>query len=274
MNKTCQNVVSSFYWLIVLLVVFVQCKDDSGDSLKPQVEKIPKSVLFIGNSYTYYNDLEVIVARLASADVVYSLFTERTAVGSYKLVEHALRPETILAIKSRKWDLIVLQEMSTLPITNLNEFSDGAKKLDQIIKETRPDFNGMLLYTTWGRRDVAGEASMTARGITTFNQMQDALSSAYLQVGKERNAEVAPVGIAWQKVRSSYEGIIDLYNSDGTHPSFAGSYLTACVFFASICDRSPVGNTYKETLKQDVADILQKKAYEAYLEYKGKGYLK
>jgi hypothetical protein len=274
MNKTSQNVVSSFYWLVVLLIVFVQCKDDSGDSLKSQVEKIPKSVLFIGNSYTYYNDLEVIVARLASADAVYSLFTERSAVGSYKLVEHAVRPETILAIKSRKWDLIVLQEMSTLPITNVSEFSDGAKKLDQIIKETRPDFNGMLLYTTWGRRDVAGEASMTARGITTFNQMQDALSKAYLQVGQERSAEVAPVGIAWQKVRSSYDGQIDLYNSDGTHPSFVGSYLTACLLYASICDRSPVGNTYKETLKQDVADILQKKAYEAYLEYKGKGYLK
>jgi hypothetical protein len=127
---------------------------------------------------------------------------------------------------------------------------------------------------TWGRKDVMSEASMTARGITTFNQMQDALSKAYLQVGQERSAEVAPVGIAWQKVRSSYDGQIELYNSDGTHPSFAGSYLAACLLYASICDRSPVGNTYKETLIQDVADILQKKAYEAYLEYKEKGYLK
>ena len=195
-------------------------------------------------------------------------------MGSYTLMEHTSRPETILAIKSRKWDLIALQEMSTLPITNISEFSDGAKKLDQIIKETRPDFNGLILYMTWGRKDVASETSMTSRGISTFNQMQDALASAYLKVGQERSAEVAPVGIAWQKIRSSYDSQINLYDSDGTHPSFAGSYLTACVFYASICDRSPIGNLYKETLPQNVADILQRKAYEAYLEYKGKGYLK
>jgi hypothetical protein len=276
MNKVFQKAASPFYWLIVISIVFGQCKgkDDSLDSSKLPAEKIIKSVLFIGNSYTYYNDLEMIVAHLASADTVYSLFTERTAAGSYTLMEHAARPETILAIKSRKWDLIVLQEMSTLPITNIKEFSDGAKKLEQIIKETRSDFKGLLLYMTWGRKDVASEASMTSRGIKTFNQMQDALSSAYLQVGQERNAEVAPVGIAWQKVRSSYDSQIDLYNSDGTHPSFAGSYLTACVIYASICDRSTIGNLYKETLPQNVADILQRKAYEAYLEYKSKGYLK
>ena len=146
--------------------------------------------------------------------------------------------------------------------------------MDQIIKETRPDFNGLIFYLTWGRKDVASETSMTSRGISTFNQMQDALTSAYLKVGQERSAEVAPVGIAWQKVRSSYDSQINLYDSDGTHPSFAGSYLTACVFYASICDRSPIGNLYKETLPQNVADILQRKAYEAYLEYKVKGYLK
>lgn len=275
MNKILKKGVSPFFWLFLLTIVFVQCKgkDDSSDPSK-LADKINKSVLFIGNSYTYYNDLEMIVAHLASADTVYSLFTERTAVGSYTLLEHAARPETILAIKSRKWDFIVLQEMSTLPITNINEFSDGAKKLEQIIKETRPDFKGLLLYMTWGRKDVASESSMTSRGIKTFNQMQDALAGAYLKVGLERNAEVAPVGIAWQKVRSSYDSQIDLYNSDGTHPSFAGSYLTACVFYSSICDRSPVGNLYKETLSQNVADILQRKAYEAYLEYKVKGYLK
>ncbi|MEI7421406.1 MAG: DUF4886 domain-containing protein [Prolixibacteraceae bacterium] len=276
MNKILSKAVSSIYWLIVFSIVFVQCKgkDDSSDSSNLHAAKIIKSVLFIGNSYTYYNDLEMIVAHLASADTVYSLYTEKTAVGSYTLIEHSVRPETILAIKSRKWDLIVLQEMSTLPITNLSEFSDGAKKMDQIIKETRPDFNGLIFYLTWGRKDVASETSMTSRGITTFNQMQDALTSAYLKVGQERSAEVAPVGIAWQKVRSSYDSQINLYDSDGTHPSFAGSYLTACVFYASICDRSPIGNIYKETLSQNVADILQRKAYEAYLEYKGKGYLK
>ena len=276
MNKILSKAVSSIYWLIVFSIVFVQCKgkDDSSDSSNLHAAKIIKSVLFIGNSYTYYNDLEMIVAHLASADTVYSLYTEKTAVGSYTLIEHSVRPETILAIKSRKWDLIVLQEMSTLPITNLSEFSDGAKKMDQIIKETRPDFNGLIFYLTWGRKDVASETSMTSRGISTFNQMQDALTSAYLKVGQERSAEVAPVGIAWQKVRSSYDSQINLYDSDGTHPSFAGSYLTACVFYASICDRSPIGNLYKETLPQNVADILQRKAYEAYLEYKVKGYLK
>jgi len=51
---------------------------------------------------------------------------------------------------------------------------------------------------------------------------------------------VAPVGIAWAEVRRERPSI-ELFFSDGSHPSAAGSYLAACTLYAALFNRSPVG---------------------------------
>jgi hypothetical protein len=61
-----------------------------------------------------------------------------------------------------------------------------------------------------------------------------------MRAAKETKSIVAPVGIAWADVASK-EPSIDLYYKDGAHPSPAGTYLNACVFYATIFGRSPVG---------------------------------
>jgi hypothetical protein len=34
---------------------------------------------------------------------------------------------------------------------------------------------------------------------------------------------------------------LSLYHEDGSHPAPAGSYLAACVFYAVLLDKSPIG---------------------------------
>jgi hypothetical protein len=46
-------------------------------------------------------------------------------------------------------------------------------------------------------------------------------------------------GIAWAQVRERPE--LELYYTDGSHPSPAGSYLAACTLYATIFHQSPAG---------------------------------
>ena len=48
-----------------------------------------------------------------------------------------------------------------------------------------------------------------------------------------------------------------------THPSPAGSYLAACVHFATLFGASPVGNEYTAGLPADDAELLQRAAARA-----------
>ena len=60
---------------------------------------------------------------------------------------------------------------------------------------------------------------------------------------------------------------IDLYTSDKRHPSKAGTYLSACMIFASIFQSSPVGNNFIFDLDKEVAMNLQKNAWNTYKKY-------
>src|SRR5208282_4563589 len=71
-------------------------------------------ILFIGNSYTYRNDLPRMFARLANAGG-HEVETDMVATGSFTLSNHLASSHTLKKIKSGKWDWVVLQEQSTIP---------------------------------------------------------------------------------------------------------------------------------------------------------------
>ena len=66
----------------------------------------------------------------------------------------------------------------------------------------------------------------------------------YVSVGNEVGALVIPVGLAFEE---SYRRRPDFRlhkDYDGSHPNMNGTYLAACVVFASLYGKSPVGNSY------------------------------
>jgi PKD repeat protein len=86
--------------------------------------------------------------------------------------------------------------------------------------------------------------------------MNDRLRWAYKQMADENEALMSPVGMAW---RASWEAdsSINLWSSDNSHPSLAGSYLAACVFYATILEKNPVGLSYTAGLPAAQATFLQ-----------------
>lgn len=179
-------------------------------------------VLFIGNSYTFYNDLPKLVADLAAARGV-TIELERVTKGGATLEYHWDTGKAAKVIESGKFDYVVLQENSLRPLNDQPKMADSVRKFAEVVKRSGAK---LVLYMTWSRKKTP--------------ETQAALSKAYQSLGKELGAVVVPVGRAWQSFRKEHERP-ELYTGDGSHPTLAGSYLAACVFVARMLDENPVG---------------------------------
>jgi len=98
--------------------------------------------------------------------------------------------------------------------------------------------------------------------------MQSAIDDGYLAIAAEEQAAVAPVGVAWSSVMSQAHPA--LWQDDGSHPTTAGTYLAACVFYATIYHQSPRGLAYHADLSAVDAAILQAVAADTVLGDPGK----
>jgi hypothetical protein len=185
---------------------------------------VPQKILFIGNSYTYYNDLDIVLKKLAaSARPSVKFLIARIAEGSATLETHYNNPATLAKIRNMKWDIVILQEQSFRPIEDVQAFYAFARKLDAVIKDSGAR---TVFYMTWARQNKP--------------EMTEPLNKAYTQMGRQLGALVAPVGLAYVASLKS-DPAIPLYIEDGSHPTPQGTYLAACVFYATLTGRSPVG---------------------------------
>jgi hypothetical protein len=190
-------------------------------------------VLFIGNSFTARNDVPGLIAQLAAARG-HALAHRLVQAGGASLRMHWNKGEAQRAIAGSRWDRVVLQEQSTLPIKNARRMHENVRLFDEAIRASGAR---TVLYLTWARRHAP--------------ETQETITRAYREIGAELGADVAPVGEAWERVLGT-PGHPDLYDTDGSHPSLAGSYLAACVLFATLFGESPVG------IASDVAGLSER----------------
>lgn len=212
------------------------------------------SVLFIGNSYTYYNNLPILIEGIANS-FGDELYHDSQTPGGTTFAGHAANAATYTKIKSQPWDFVVLQAQSQEP-----SFSDS-----QVDTETLPYAEQLadsvyanrfcsevMFFMTWGREN--GDPQWAP--ISTFEGMNDRLRMAYMRFADSVQGSVSAVGSAWRYVRDNYPSI-DLYSADGSHPSLEGSYLSACTFYASLYRKSPVGSSFISTVDPVTAGVLQ-----------------
>ena len=74
--------------------------------------------------------------------------------------------------------------------------------------------------------------------------MIEDIKKMYIDAGNKNNALVIPVGIAFENAYESNPNIELHKTFDGSHPSLLGTYLAACVVFASITHQSPLKINY------------------------------
>ena len=180
------------------------------------------NALFIGNSFTARNNLPGLIAQLAVArgrGLDHRLIT----AGGASLRNHWNAGSALKAIENGRYDCVVLQEQSTLPIKSAKRMHENVRLFDEAI--TRAGAK-TILYMTWARQHAP--------------ESQQAITDAYTTIGRELSAMVVPVGLAWQSFLRNHDRPA-LHDRDRSHPTLAGSYLAACVFLVALFNESPVG---------------------------------
>ena len=231
----------------------------------------PASVIWIGNSFFYYNNgISGHVARLLAAaglrPVRQSLVTisgsgfdwhdvashfRPNAVGRYSFdAENRIRfnqPE-------RLFDLAIMMDCSQCPLH----------------PELAP------IFWEYGRRHAETVRRAGARPVFFMSwaylddpSMTEGLAEAYTRLGNETGALVIPAGLAFAAALRERPDIA-LYIADKRHPTVAGTYLAAMVSVATLFPDAPREIPYTASLDPAAADALQRIAWRTVHGYFGR----
>lgn len=205
-------------------------------------------MLFLGNSFTSVNDLPFVFEQLAESGG-HAAGTDMIAPGGATLEDHRQSPDTADRLGSQRWDFVVLQEQSQIPSVASMREAQMYPAAGALITEIQAHGATPLLFSTW-----AHQGGWPENGLPDYDSMQAAVDDGYGELGRRDGVEVVPVGDAWQ---SAMQGGPALFQTDGVHPTPAGTYLAACVFYAVVFKQSPVGLADKGGLGDSDATRLE-----------------
>jgi PKD repeat protein len=221
------------------------------------------NVLFIGNSYTSFNNLPLLVQNL-STSAGKTLNIDSNMPGGYLISSHLNDATTLSKISQGNWDYVILQEQSLIPTIDYYRYNDmypAMTDLKSVIEQYNPCAK-VITYMTWGRRfggqhcDPSG--TYCSPVFANFNHMQDSLTSAYLEISEQLNIQCAPVGVTWQNILN--DTTLVLHSGDNSHPNIDGSYVAALSIFSSIWKLGTSGLTYTAGLSNQLAQYYQSKS--------------
>lgn len=200
----------------------------------------PERVLFVGNSYFYYNNsLHNHVRGFVEAAHTAKdrkLQYKSATIGGASLDHHSIEWLTEpgrIGVKEA-FEIVILAGNSAdaLRESSRLKFVETVRRFDPIIKARGGQ---TALYMTPAY--VAPHRQVAAGNLEKIRDM-------YSSTAREIGALLLPVGLAFEE---SYKRKPDLRlhdEFDGSHPSLAGTYLAAAVVYASLYGANPVGNPY------------------------------
>lgn len=224
-----------------------------------------KSVLFVGNSFTYappissYNSSQVTDLNNSGYGGIPGVFKKMATEGGYPSIAVyceldggqtlQYHYENKASLIGQSWDWVVMQELSTRPLTsysggNVAAFRTAVQNLKQLVVSKNANVN-LLLYETWARPDL-----ITAGYYKNLRAMQDELYTSYTNAASdftfsgcvlvgEAFLKAISYGYADDITTTPVEGPIDLWYTDNYHPSAHGAYLSAAMFYSTILGGDP-----------------------------------
>jgi hypothetical protein len=226
-----------------------------GDLALARSDRAGLRVLFVGNSFTYYNEMPSMVHRLAESDPgAPPLFVVEYTAPNWSLKEASTNGGLEELVGDVPWDFVVLQDVSwalSYPSFRERETYPAARILNREIQVARAK---TVLFLTWGYKN--GDPTWPG---DSFDAMQARLTEGYEELAGELRAEVAPVGPAWAEAVRRRPGL-DLWKRGGGHPNRLGSYLAACVFYGTLTGQDPSRSTFTGGLDPADAHFLQEVA--------------
>lgn len=188
-----------------------------------------EKVLFIGNSFTYYWNLPMVVEEMARySDSHLEIF--QSTLGGATLKQHwngsrGLTTREIL--DSQHYDHIVLQDHSTYPLRQRDTSEVYFKKF---IDHIQSKDSGIFLYATWMYPSLE----------TDNYDHEYPIEAVIKDFAKDSKSPVLPVGRAFKLFRETYPNTL-VFTDDDKHTNPNGTYLAACVIYGKLTGKSPIG---------------------------------
>lgn len=208
----------------------------SGAARSVHVTDGPLSLLFVGNSYTFYNEMPDQVAALAASDPgAPALSVDKTVQGGATLKLHHDTLEAPSRIREKPFTHVVLQEKSTGTLHDEDDFHTYVDRLAAVAHEGGKK---LVLYQTWARK-IGHPIYRWGWSGRSPASMLERVREAYAVAARRHDAIVVPVGEAWARCIAKHPRL-ELFDDDLHHASPLGSHLAAAVFFVTLTGRDPV----------------------------------
>ena len=220
---------------------------------KSQTQKDTLNVLFVGNSFTYYYNMPQMVQSMSKGKDTFIKTRQSTAGGS-SLKDHweeTRGTKTRALLNNFKWDFVVFNNHSLVTINDYDNFVKYTKLFDELVKKqgAKP-----VYMMTWP--------------YLSNPLMQRQISKSYLNIGKELNSLVLPVGDIFMKARKQRPDIN--FYADDKHPAENFTYLNALIFYKSFTQNSLDEIPHRLTTE----DIYGEKTYLSFLSIEMSSFLK
>jgi hypothetical protein len=183
----------------------------------------PPRVLFIGNSYTYWNDLPMVVRALADSAGATGMEVEAVTAPGASLEDLWNEGTARERIGQGGWNVVVLQQGPSSQREGRRLLRSYAVRFAE---EIRRQGGIPALFMVWPARERSAD----------FNATRDSYTAAAAEV----DGALFPAAEAWRAAWRR-DPSLTLYSNDDLHPSRLGSYLAALVMVSELLDRSPVG---------------------------------
>ena len=199
-----------------------------------------RAALFLGNSYTYVNDLPKMIADVALTTGDTLIYDSNTP-GGYTLQQHSTNATTLAMISTGAWDFVVLQEQSQLPSFPIEqvevEVFPYTALLDSLISQANPAPRPFF-YMTWGRKNGDAMTVRSGRRYAPIQVWMTCCGNGMRSWPPITRPFVSPAGAVWRYIRET-DPTIELYSADESHPSVAGTFATACAFYSVMFRKDP-----------------------------------
>jgi len=173
------------------------------------------SILFIGNSLTYYNNLPVLVEEEAK-EKGFKVKAEMVAKPNYAIIDHLEDGDVQQLIKTAKYDYVIVQQGPSSQPKGRKMLIDDGKKLAQLCNESN---SKLCFFMVWPSLN--------------YYSSFDGVIESHKLAAQANEAVLIPVGLVWQQ-HFKETGKYDYYGLDGFHPSLEGSKVAARVIVETL----------------------------------------
>jgi hypothetical protein len=259
----------------------------------------PKTILFIGNSFTFGADSDAMTYRkdsvtdlngdgMGGVPALFKRFADEAGL-RYRVSLETAAGQTLgwhlankRAVIDKSWDAVVLQQYSTLDPDNPGDVTStipAARGLSELLRKRNPSVD-ISLVATWSRPDLTypegkrWSGQGVRRMALDLRKADDKVRAAVPSI-----ARVIPVGQAFSCAiargiadPNPYDGLtpgqVDLWAGDHYHASNHGYYLEALTVFAAVTRADPrrLGRHEQAArdlgIKPQVAASLQRVAFD------------